>query len=192
MVPDICPTVPDKGAFLVWQVPDICPTGKEQKMDTIKLSIRLSQDVFDMLNTLEQKENDDNKRKNLPETCKTDIIKKALREYYARHIDQSTENAYMAMVTSTLDNLLSPYMKSMMEIMQKISSKTDKTNDSVQLESLMNRMCFSILFRASNMPEDETKIRKILLKHTKFDEILVEIARNSTEYNSIDEVNDKE
>lgn len=160
-------------------------------MDTIKLSIRLSQDVYDMLNALEKKQNGDNKKQHLPDTCKTDIIKNALREYYARHMDQSTENAYMALVTSTLDNLLSPYFNSLIEALKNLTRKTEQVDDSMQMESLMNRMCFAIIFRATNMPEDEDKIRRMLSKHTPFDDILLEMARDGKQYNSDTDNEDK-
>jgi hypothetical protein len=169
----------------------MCPTvarhGKDTNMDTIKLSIRLSQDVYDMLNALEKKQTGDNKKQHLPDTSKTDIIKNALREYYARHMDQSTENAYMELVSSTLNNLLVPYFNSLISAVQKLTNSNTKVNESVKLETLMNRMCFNLLFRSDELPEDEELLYKVLIKRTPFDDVLERVAKEKDTYNSVPE-----
>jgi hypothetical protein len=58
----------------------------------------------------------------------------------------------------------------------------EKLDNDLKAERLMNRMCFSLLFRVGNMPEDKKKLDSILQKYTVFDRVL-EDSVNKTMYN---------
>lgn len=51
----------------------------------------------------------------------------------------------------------------------------EKMDKDIKAERLMNRMCFSLLFRVGNLPEDKKKLVSILKKHTVFDEVLEDV-----------------
>ena len=51
----------------------------------------------------------------------------------------------------------------------------EKLDNDLKAERLMNRMCFSLLFRVGNLPEDKKKLVSILKKHTVFDEVLEDV-----------------
>ncbi len=58
----------------------------------------------------------------------------------------------------------------------------EKMDKDLRAERLMNRMCFSLLFRVGNLPEDKKKLDSILQKYTVFDRAL-EDSVNKTMYN---------
>ena len=58
----------------------------------------------------------------------------------------------------------------------------EKMDKDLKAERLMNRMCFSLLFRVGNLPEDRKKLDSILQKYTVFDRAL-EDSVNKTMYN---------
>ena len=58
----------------------------------------------------------------------------------------------------------------------------EKMDRDLKAERLMNRMCFSLLFRVGNLPEDKKKLDSILQKYTVFDRAL-EDSVNKTMYN---------
>ena len=95
------------------------------------------------------------------------------------------------MMTAALNSILTPYFNSQTEMMAKVLKKCTVLDDDLNIETVMNRMCFAILFRASNMPEDEDKIRRMLSKHTSFDDILLEMAKDRTQYNTEINTEDK-
>ena len=58
----------------------------------------------------------------------------------------------------------------------------EKMDRDLKAERLMNRMCFSLLFRVGNLPEDKKQLDSILQKYTVFDSVL-EDSVNKTMYN---------
>lgn len=72
-------------------------------------------------------------------------------------------------------NALTESNKTLIELCEKLDSD-------IKAERLMNRMCFSLLFRVGNLPEDRKKLDSILQKNTVFDRVL-EDSVNKTMYN---------
>jgi hypothetical protein len=58
----------------------------------------------------------------------------------------------------------------------------EKMDRDLKAERLMNRMCFSLLFRVGNLPEDRKTLDAILKKKTIFDSVLEDVT-NQMFYN---------
>jgi len=159
---------------------------RKVEMKSIKVSVWLSKDLYEMLTTLEAKEKDKGIKEKCPYLSRPDIIRAALREYYSRRMEKSTNDAYVSLVTSTLNEVLAPYLKIMTDSIQRLTRSTEKVDQSLQLESLMNRMCFNLLFREGNLPEEEDVLYRVLKKRTPFDDVLEKVAEEKNTYNSSD------
>ena len=154
------------------------------------IGVRFEEDVINILEEMEQKAKEQGPGGMIPNSP-SGIMKEALLEYYAKVMDGKVMGAYTSMMTAALNSILTPYFNSQTEMMAKVLKKCTVLDDDLNIETVMNRMCFAILFRASNMPEDEDKIRRMLSKHTSFDDILLEIAKDRTQYNTEINTEDK-
>ena len=149
--------------------------------------MRMPEEYFDMLEEIEKMDEEASKREGRSKMSKPDIVKMAIQEYYARKSDRATDDAYMSLLTSTLNNLITPYFNTLISSVQKLSNSNAKVDESVKLETLMNRMCFNLLFRSDELPEDEELLYKVLIKRTPFDDVLERVAKEKDTYNSVPE-----
>ena len=101
-------------------------------------------------------------------------------KYTARKIENMNGEKIDRIDKST-EQLLAE-MKSLNENTEHLIELCEKVERSLKQERLMNRMCFSLLFRAGNLPEDKKKLDSILQKYTVFDRAL-EDSINRTMYN---------
>ena len=58
-------------------------------------------------------------------------------------------------------------------------------DEDLKAERLMIRICFNLLFRSDELPEDAKLLRKVLMQHTVFVDVLEEIATGKIKYNSV-------
>jgi len=154
-------------------------------MGSKKLNVRLPDEYFEMIDKIILQENDTSVKESRNKMGQTDIVKVALREYYTKRMGDSADEAYMTMVTSTLNNLIAPYFTTLIAAVQKLTNSNVKIDESVKLESLMNRMCFNLLFRSDDLTEDEGTLYRALRKHTPFDDVLERVAKEKGTYNSV-------
>ena len=78
-----------------------------------------------------------------------------------------------------------PYFNTLIAAVQKLTNSNTKVDESVKLETLMNRMCFNLLFRSDELPEDEELLYKVLIKRTPFNDVLERVAKEKDTYNSV-------
>ena len=180
-----CTTLCHRHNFFVCQLEYIVTQRKGAKMGSKKLNVRLSDEYFDMIDKIILQEDDTSVKESRNKMGQSDIVKVALREYYTKRMGDSADEAYMTMVTSTLNNLIAPYFNTLIAAVQKLTNSNTKVDESVKLETLMNRMCFNLLFRSDELPEDEELLYKVLIKRTPFDDVLERVAKEKDTYNSV-------
>jgi len=63
--------------------------------------------------------------------------------------------------------------------------QSESMHEDLKAERQMTRMCFNLLLRSDELPEDATLLRKVLMQHTVFDDVLEEAATGKIKYNSV-------
>ena len=101
-------------------------------------------------------------------------------KYTARKIENMNGEKIDRIDKST-EQLLAE-MKSLNENTEHLIELCEKVERSLKQERLMNRMCFSLLFRVGNLPDDRKTLDAILKKKTIFDSVL-EDSTNQMFYN---------
>jgi hypothetical protein len=116
---------------------------------------------------------------------RAEIVSQCIREHYERSIENKTADAYAGIIAATIRETLDPYIKQALETVQKIIDQGDSVDEDLKAERLMTRMCFNLLFRSDELPEDAKLLRRVLEKHTVFDDVLEEAATGKIKYNSV-------
>jgi hypothetical protein len=73
-------------------------------------------------------------------------------------------------------------IKVLNENTEKLMQLCKKVDRDLKEERLMNRMCFSLIFRVGNLPDDKETLDAILKKETIFDSVLEDVT-NQMFYN---------
>jgi hypothetical protein len=148
------------------------------------LSVRIDDPTQKMLEALETQsvtaEGD-----TTPKPKRAEIISQCIKEYYARSIENKTADAYSDIIAAKIKETLDPYIKQVIESVQKIMEQSESMDEDLKAERLMTRMCFNLLFRSDELPEDAKLLRKVLIQHTVFDDVLEEAATGKIKYNSV-------
>lgn len=116
---------------------------------------------------------------------RAEIVSQCIREHYERSIENKTADAYADIIAATIRETLDPYIKQALETVQKIIDQGDSVDEDLKAERLMTRMCFNLLFRSDELPEDAKLLRRVLEKHTVFDDVLEEAVTGKIKYNSV-------
>jgi prophage DNA circulation protein len=116
---------------------------------------------------------------------RAEIISQCIKEHYARSIENKTADAYSDIIAARIRETLDPYIKQVIEFVQKIMEQSESMDEDLKAERLMTRMCFNLLFRSDELPEDAKLLRRVLEKHTVFDDVLEEAATGKIKYNSV-------
>jgi len=120
-----------------------------------KICIRVDESFASMLQDLELLEAKNAKELNVTPRTKTDIIRTALKEYYAKQMDTGTSNAYLSLVSSTLDALLAKYMNLLRDDFYKTIKKSEKnTAEKVDFTNMAAMIMFGWFSQAMNDGDD--------------------------------------
>ncbi len=116
---------------------------------------------------------------------RAEIISQCIKEHYAKSIENKTADAYSDIIAATIRKTLDPYIEQLLDSVQKIMNQSESMDEDLKAERLMTRMCFNLLFRSDELPEDAKLLRRVLEKHTVFDDVLEEAATGKIKYNTV-------
>ena len=136
------------------------------------ISVRISDDYRTMLDAIADKGRlrDDA----MIPVKDADIVRVAIKEYYARIVDSSLENSYMSLVSSTLENVLSPHFRSQRKDIEALYARLHKE---AALYDRWMKLAFELIFRSGRLQDDPDQIRQMLADDTCYDDVLTQLAK---------------
>ena len=137
------------------------------------IGVRISEDVIQRLEELEQKAKTQGHEGDLP-TTRSGIVQEAILEYYARVMDQTTSSAYSSLMLSTLHTVLGPYFETQKEILTVLFENMQLMMKTEQYDCNMNRASFDLIFRSGGLTEDPEQLKKILSKKPVYETCIAE------------------
>jgi hypothetical protein len=149
-------------------------TGKGATMRTKKLNVRLPDEYFDMIEQIRVKTEEQDKKKYGSGVGQADVIKAALREYYAGVMNESADNAYVTLIASTMDTVLAPYMNAMTSTMKKMDADICRN---IKMDMTMNRKCFDIQFTVGKLTTDKQRLADLFTMKTPYSEVLYSVVQ---------------
>ena len=140
-----------------------------------QMIVRMPDEYFDMLTELEKKMKQSGDMNEEMIITKPAIMRIALKEYYARNMGQAKDEAYLSLLSSTMNSILDPYFVSLTALVKKMGTGLSKD---IQRQTFVNQMCFDVQFTAGKLTQDKDKLQELFTRQTPYDEVLNAIAED--------------
>lgn len=124
-----------------------------------RIEIRIDDSISDMLDELVVLEEKNAKELNGVPKNKSEIIKTALKEYYAKQMDVGTSNSYLSLVSSTINNLLSNHLNVLRDDLIK---NFNSMNSKIEFTNISEMMMFAWFTEVTAGEEDNLDDEKIM------------------------------
>jgi metal-responsive CopG/Arc/MetJ family transcriptional regulator len=125
-----------------------------------RIHIRIDDSLNEMLDELVMLEEKTAKELNNVPKNKSEIIKTALKEYYAKQMDVGTTNSYLSLVSSTLNNILSNHLNVLRDDLMKNFSSMNSKMDFTNISAMMMFAWFTEVTAGEEDNLDDSKVMK--------------------------------
>lgn len=138
-----------------------------------KISLRIDDNLEEMLADLEREDALSSESENREPMNRTQIIRQAIRQYYAAHSNGKAQNAFLDMMRIEMETLLDDYFKKQYAV---IAGRTNEIDAHLQWYATKNLLLWKMFLNDNdwNTVTDPERIRRYLDEETVFEKIVDE------------------
>ena len=138
-----------------------------------KISLRIDDNLEEMLSDLEREDALSSVSENREPMNRTQIIRQAIRQYYAAHSNGKAQNAFLDMMRIEMETLLDDYFKKQYAV---IAGRTNEIDNHLQRYAMKNLLLWKMFLVDNdwNTVTDPERIRQYLDEDTVFETVVDE------------------
>jgi hypothetical protein len=138
-----------------------------------KISLRIDDNLEEMLADLEREDALSSESENREPMNRTQIIRQAIRQYYAAHSNGKAQNAFLDMMRIEMETLLDDYFKKQYAV---IAGRTNEIDDHLRRYAIKDLLLWKMFLVDNdwNTVTDPERIRQYLDEDTVFETVVDE------------------